>query len=255
MPTILQELQTVLGVKYTDPRRLANKANDASNEDWRRLSVPTQEWVNKALEEIEVARNETREPNIPPLDGAAATPGKAPAKAAKPSAPPKAAAAKKEPKTPKPAKPAAPAKKPAKSTKPAVQAGGKKPGIHSLPAAEVKACREGTKQAAMVDLLARPEGATFDELHKAVNDKRFVKPWQEATTRSALHWDLHTIKGYGIDTEFLSKDALEATGRKAPKGMGADETVAVYRLVLPKGVKAPPAHIPRKSEKPTRKAA
>ena len=76
-------------------------------------------------------------------------------------------------------------------------------------------CREGTKQARLVDLLARPEGATPEELLEA------CKPWDWETVKSALYWDINTVKGYGV------------------RSGGAR-----LFLVLPEGVPAPLPHKP-----------
>lgn len=107
----------------------------------------------------------------------------------------------------------APAKAPRRNT-----------GINLAPKATVYPCKEGTKQAMLVDLLSRPEGATMEELITALSGGN--KPWQEVTVKSGLNWDMNKIKGYGIRTS---------------KRGDAD----CYHLVLPAGMSAPLAHLPR----------
>lgn len=107
----------------------------------------------------------------------------------------------------------APAKAPRRNT-----------GINLTPKATVYPCKEGTKQAMLVDLLSRPEGATMEELITALSGGN--KPWQEVTVKSGLNWDMNKIKGYGIRTS---------------KRGDAD----CYHLVLPAGMSAPLAHLPR----------
>lgn len=97
-------------------------------------------------------------------------------------------------------------------------------GITLAPKATVYPCREGTKQAILVDMLSRPQGATMDELLEALSGG---KPWLEVTVKSGLNWDMNKIKGYGIRTT---------------KRGDAD----CYHLVLPAGLTAPLAHTPRK---------
>lgn len=257
MASVLERLQQVLNTKITDPRKLATKANDLKDDEWRRLGADAQKWVNAVLEEIEKAYDEKREPQLPPLDGLTeqtdleehvanrgGSTGTAPAKAAKP-----ASKASQKPKA---------ASKP-KAVKAEKASGRTRAGINSNPKDTAVACREGSKQAKLVDLLSRPQGATFDELHAAMNSKQFshMKPWSPSTTRSALHWDVHSVKGYGVRTEFMDQAQLLKTAeeihsnerRRAAKALkGDDATLAVYHLVLPRGLKAPLPHTPRKTE-------
>lgn len=118
------------------------------------------------------------------------------------------------------------ANKPAKATDyPApAKAPRRNTGINLAPKATVYACKEGTKQALMVDLLSRPEGATMEELSAALSGGN--KPWQEVTVKSGLNWDMNKIKGYGIKT--------------TKRG-----DVDCYHLVLPAGMTAPVPHTPR----------
>lgn len=87
------------------------------------------------------------------------------------------------------------------------------------PGFKPEACVEGTKQAILVDILSRPEGATMEELLQAASGGR--RPWIEATVRSAFGWDLKR-KGYGVRSEF------DAHG------------VERFHLILPKGRRIPP---------------
>lgn len=85
------------------------------------------------------------------------------------------------------------------------------------------ACREGSKQAILVDMLSRKEGATMEQLIDGLAGGK--RPWQEATVRSGFGWDLKQ-KGYGVKSEFV-------------------DGVEVFHLVVPAG-KSIPAHRPLK---------
>lgn len=104
-------------------------------------------------------------------------------------------------------------------------------GVNLQPLSRVVACRAGSKQAALVDILSRPQGATFDELKQAMSLEAFpnLKPWTDVTTKSSLNWDVHSVKGYGICT--------------SKRG-----DVDCYHLVLPAGMSAPLPHTPRKAK-------
>jgi len=85
-------------------------------------------------------------------------------------------------------------------------------GITIAPGAELKPVREGSKVAAMIAVLERPQGATIDDLVTATG-------WRDAATaKTGLYWDLRQ-KGLGVRTEHH------------------DNGVKTYHLVLPKGVK------------------
>jgi hypothetical protein len=86
-------------------------------------------------------------------------------------------------------------------------------------------CREGSKQAVLLDMLARPNGATMAELIDALSGGN--KPWTEATVRSGFGWDMK-LKGYGVRSAF----AADGTER--------------FHIVVPEG-HAIPAHKPLKS--------
>jgi hypothetical protein len=87
------------------------------------------------------------------------------------------------------------------------------------------ACREGSKQAVLLDTLARPNGATMAELIDALSGGN--KPWTEATVRSGFGWDMR-LKGYGVRSSF------DADGTER------------FHIVVPEG-HAIPAHRPLKS--------
>lgn len=95
------------------------------------------------------------------------------------------------------------------------------PGFLPLP------CREGSKQALLLDVLSREGGATMDELIAALSGGN--KPWTEATVRSGFGWDMK-LKGYGVRSVF-------------------DEAgVERFIIVLPEGAKGIPAHTPLKGK-------
>jgi hypothetical protein len=89
--------------------------------------------------------------------------------------------------------------------------------LPAKPAGQLKACRAGSKQAILIDHLAK--GATLAELVAA------LKPWSESSVKSALYWDVAKVKGYGVRTET------------------SDDDTQRYHLVLPKGVEAPLRHV------------
>ena len=86
-------------------------------------------------------------------------------------------------------------------------------------------CREGSKQAVLLDMLSRPNGATITELIEALSGGN--KPWTEATVRSGFGWDMK-LKGYGV------RSAFDADGTER------------FHIVVPEG-HAIPAHKPLKS--------
>lgn len=125
---------------------------------------------------------------------------------------------------------AKPAKAPAKK-KPATAKADKpkrQKGIVSYPPLEIpRACRADTKQAALIDALFH--GATLSDLRKATAKRGKMVDWTDASIRSALAYDVHAVKGYGVRTEVLEDGT--------PK----------YFLVLPEGYDAPVPHKPRVS--------
>lgn len=123
-------------------------------------------------------------------------------------------------------KPAKVAKAPKAKKAPAERANRRR-GTNIEPAGHAPlACREGSKQAALLDALNSANGATMDELLDAL--KYGNKPWTEATVRSGFGWDLKQ-KGYGVRSQF-DEDGTER-----------------FFLVVPKGYKVP-AHTPLKGK-------
>ena len=95
--------------------------------------------------------------------------------------------------------------------------------LPAKPASQLRACRAGSKQAILIDHLAK--GATLAELVAA------LAPWTESSVKSALYWDVAKVKGYGVRTET------------------ADDGTYRYHLVLPKGVEVPLGHVEAASVK------
>ncbi len=139
-------------------------------------------------------------------------------------------------------------------------------GISLAPKKVARACRAGTKQAMLVDLLHRSGGASMSEL------LRHLTPWKAITVKSGLSWDMNAVKGYGIRTTFEAgydrwlacdyegqgtfhadshpDDLSEADKAKLladnlANGYDPHEVFAVYHLVLPEGMTAPVPHTPR----------
>lgn len=98
-------------------------------------------------------------------------------------------------------------------------------GINLAPQKKVYACRAGSKQAILVDMLSREQGATMAELLEALSGG--ATPWKEVSVKSGLNWDMNKVKGYGI--------------RTTKRG---DEDC--YHLVLPEGMTAPVPHTVKK---------
>ncbi len=136
-------------------------------------------------------------------------------------------------------------------------------GINLAPKEKARACKAGTKQAMLVDLLSREGGASMSEL------LRHLHPWKIVTVRSGLSWDMNAIKGYGIRTTFESgydrwlacdyegqgtfhadshpdelseADKAKLLADNLASGYNPNEMFAVYHLVLPKGMTAPVPH-------------
>lgn len=91
------------------------------------------------------------------------------------------------------------------------------------------ACREGSKQAILLDQLRKTEGVTMDELLESLSGGN--KPWTEVTVRSGFGWDLKN-KGYGVRSEF------DAAG------------VEHFFLVMPAKYPKVPAHTPLLTSRP-----
>ena len=139
--------------------------------------------------------------------------------------------------------------------------------LNLAPKKTVYARRAGSKQAILVDMLSRPEGATFGELYDALAASG--KPWRGVTIRSGLAWDINHIAGYGVTSELLdglsfahqgrtyeahrlgvdlTEDPEEAGGFKLTDGYDPDLKLAVYRLTYPAGMTAPVPHTTSKKE-------
>lgn len=72
----------------------------------------------------------------------------------------------------------------------------KRRGTYAAPKGDYKPFRDGTRQAALFNLMARPEGATLDELAAA------VPTWKTSTIRSAFHYDFASQHGVGVRSSF-----------------------------------------------------
>jgi hypothetical protein len=119
--------------------------------------------------------------------------------------------------------PKAPAAPKATSPKKTTESSRQKGKIDLEPQTKAYPCREGTKQALLIDCLAK--GATIEELIKACDKASGGKTsWTETSVRSGIYWDVNKVKGYGIRTEFDAKGT--------PR----------YFLVYPKGSDAPVPH-------------
>lgn len=101
-------------------------------------------------------------------------------------------------------------------------------GVNLAPLKKAYACRAGSKQAIMVDMLSREQGATMPELLEALSGG--ATPWKEVSVKSGLNWDMNKIKGYGIRTDKRGEEDC-------------------YFLVLPEGLTAPIPHTVAASKK------
>lgn len=91
----------------------------------------------------------------------------------------------------------------------------KRRGTNLLPSGDpLEACRAGSKQAILVDMLSCKQGDTMPELLEALAGGR--KPWIEATVRSGFGWDLKR-KGYGVRSRF-DADGTERFHLVVPEG-------------------------------------
>lgn len=144
--------------------------------------------------------------------------------------------------------------------------------LNLAPKPKVYARKAGTKQALLVDMLARPEGATFGELYDALAAGN--KPWRGVTIRSGLAWDINHLAGYGVTSTAHTGEEFAEMGRwyeaerlgvknKAHAGgpyiLGDAYDPAikllVYRLTYPKGMTGPLPHTPRATGTAEQKAA
>lgn len=107
---------------------------------------------------------------------------------------------------------------PVKKAAPATTAPKRRKGQVTVdPTSPLLPCRAGSKQQAIVDLLAK--GATLADL-RTVCIKKDGTPWDDNSIRSALYYDIKD-KGYGVTTTFDAND------------------VPTYSIVLPEGYDAP----------------
>lgn len=177
---------------------------------------------------------------------------------------------------------AAKAKKAPKAKKeaaPKVAKPRKSKGVNLAPLERAYACREGSKQAALLDALARSGGASMAELLEILSWGG--TPWKEVTVKSGLNWDMNKVKGYGIRTEFQNGyerwlecdyESMDDFASKVGSQIGhpddhteeeraaflqqaiangfdpEDRTHAVYHIVLPAGMTEPLPHTPRKGK-------
>lgn len=192
-----KELDTGL----TEVKRFADKGT-ASKRLWANL----QDLAEARAANARVARVEASAKNKPVIIANKARDGAAPAKNSDYPAPASAS---------KPKKVAA--------SKPVAPRRGS--GINLAPLNKAYACRAGSKQAILVDILFRPQGATMPELLEALSGGS--KPWLEVSVKSGMNWDMNKVKGYGI--------------RTSKRG---DEDC--YHLVLPEGLTAPVPHTVKK---------
>jgi hypothetical protein len=89
-----------------------------------------------------------------------------------------------------------------------------KPG--KVAAAETPTPRAGTKQAQMIEMLKRPEGATVEQIARATG-------WQHHTIRGAISGALKKKLGFTIETT--------RTREVGPNKSGAKGSSTVYRIV------------------------
>lgn len=101
-------------------------------------------------------------------------------------------------------------------------------GVNLAPLKKAYACRAGSKQAILVDMLSREQGATMPELLEALSGG--ATAWKEVSVKSGLNWDMNKIKGYGIRTDKRGEEDC-------------------YFLVLPEGLTAPIPHTVAASKK------
>jgi hypothetical protein len=104
---------------------------------------------------------------------------------------------------------------PANPTKKNKPAKGKARATMAVPA-EKRTRRSGTKQALMVNLLMRPEGATIEQIAKATG-------WQRHTIRGAISGALKKKLGLTVEAT--------RTREIGPNKSGAKGSNTVYRIV------------------------
>jgi Protein of unknown function (DUF3489) len=90
------------------------------------------------------------------------------------------------------------------------------PAPAAAPAAKTRAPRENTKQAKMIELLKRPEGATVEQIAEATG-------WQHHTIRGAISGALKKKLGLTIEAT--------RTREVGPNKTGARGSSTVYRII------------------------
>ena len=90
------------------------------------------------------------------------------------------------------------------------------PAPEAAPAARTRAPRENTKQARMIELLKRPEGATVEQIAEATG-------WQHHTIRGAISGALKKKLGLTIEAT--------RTREVGPNKTGARGSSTVYRII------------------------
>jgi hypothetical protein len=98
------------------------------------------------------------------------------------------------------------------------EAEGPEPAPEAAPAASTRALRQGTKQAKMIELLKRPEGATVEQIAEATG-------WQHHTIRGAISGALKKKLGLTIEAT--------RTREVGPNKTGARGSSTVYRITGP----------------------
>jgi hypothetical protein len=86
----------------------------------------------------------------------------------------------------------------------------------TAPAARPRAVREGTRQAQMIELLRRPEGATIEQIAEATG-------WQHHTVRGAISGALKKRLGLTVEAT--------RTREVGPDKTGAKGSSTVYRII------------------------
>jgi len=135
---------------------------------------------------------------------------------------------------------------------------GGKVDILPKPLGQQKSCLAGSKQAILLDCLSDNSGITMYELEAQLSQNG--KPWTVQTIQSGFSWDMKSVKGYGVRTEFHNGEWLWNNGHEAEAGGlhyegGAEENydpetvVAVYFLRLPEGMDKPLPHRQSKKKK------
>jgi hypothetical protein len=95
------------------------------------------------------------------------------------------------------------------------EAGAPEPAPEAAPAAKPRAPRENTKQARMIELLRRPEGATVEQIAEATG-------WQHHTIRGAISGALKKKMGLRIEATRTREVGPNKTGARGS---------TVYRII------------------------